>query len=197
MYRAVSPDEYWHHPCKCRLTLMSCLLYSGATVTVTKYLTTDCTSFYGSVTFPIDTCLPNAGYYGKYRSIAATLTSSPTVFVTSSPTTPLLTGYYVKANYNDAACKSVFVAESFLLNYCTRNSESMYSIYRATSTTESQTRYSDSSCSQVLVPTVTTSLSPNGTCTGKQRKFVSDTGAPESLTFMESYRFTILYYLLS
>ena len=166
---------------------------SGTTVTVTKYLTTDCTSFFGSATFQVGECLLNVGFYGKYQSIAATLSSSPTVFVTSAPTTPLLTGYYVKANYGDADCQSVLFTESFLLNFCTTNSDGTYIIYTASATEISGTIYFDAACTASIATAVPTKY--NDACNSKVRIFVSDTGVLQSSTFMESFRLVVFFFI--
>ena len=178
-------------------------------VTIEFFSTTDCTGPSFSPTFKVGACLSNEGFYSKFQSISAVLSSSPTLSVTSSPTTSSsptvsvtssptalpLTGYYVRANYNDAACQSILFSESFRLNSCNRNDDKTYTIYTATASTESETRYTDSSCSKVLTPTITTSLSLSGACDGKERKTVSVSGVPESSTSMGSLRCVRNYHI--
>ena len=108
-----------------------------------------------------------------------------------APTTPL-TGYFVVAQYSDAACSSVLYSESKKLNYCTYNSDKTYSVYTATASNFVGTKYSDAACSAALG---STTLSYSDVCNGKVRAFVSDTGIPQSSTFIQSYRFVIIFCL--
>lgn len=157
-----------------------------------------------SPTFP-PSCIPSASILPSASSPntqpVSSLSIAPAVATASHPSvSPLspampLTGYYVVAQYSDAACLSVLYSESKKLNYCTFNDDKdwTYTLYTASASNFVKTKYSDEACTVVIG---STKVSYSDECNGKVRTFVSDTGLPQSSTLMLSYRCVILFCLV-
>ena len=187
---------------------------------MTQYTNANCTVARGSQSFILGACLPNRGFYSRFLAVGNIPSNLPSIFPSAIPTIPAvvnpsisptlaltsyssasplapttpLTGYFVVAQYSDAACLSVLYSESKKLNYCTNNLDNpnTYTMYTATASTFVGTKYSDAACSAALG---SKPLSYSGGCNSKVRAFVSDTGIPQSSTFIQSLRCVTVFCL--